>query len=738
MAEKIIRDDARIMRRRLHQAVGKSVFKTIAEPITNSDDSYRRAIQDGVLEPGKVYPIYIIADRRKNKRPLLRVVDWGEAMTDEEMDALFAVYGKEKSGISEGKKVRGLFGQGITDVLLFHQHGNIKSIKGRHLYECKFYVKDDGDRAFDPRKSSRRIDENLRRALYIPEGNGTVVSFELAEGVAWPTKIVEKLERFPMMRLINSDPERGVRYIEKKNGKVVAEKTLRYKFPEGKQVIAWEGTLQFEDYGPVKLELEVSQASGELHSDENGILVFDEENAVYALTLFGLEAIPGHDQLFGRLRLTGARDIIRTKLNQKEGTEAILSDDREGFNQSTDFYKALSQLVQEQVRPLLLEQNKKATPDTPEEDLTKNEKEVFDVFNQVFNEIVNHDKPLIVSSTKTLEPPKDGLAFDRGEIKTTIDRNYGVGLNINTELIPYGTKVKLSSDTSTILVTPDELVVAKDMLVEGNLARKHVFVSGSVSDEVGLITASSDERNTHLLVEVKPEVFIYPKVLQFEPSDINVAPEKKYNAKLFVNTEKVPVGSTISLLYEGVKAGVPTEAVVTDDSVLYDEVALITIPLTVQEEGHSTLTASFKDTSVTLGITCRKPTPSGPTSPNAAIRGWDFINLPDQWYVCFYDPMPESERYGYLLVNSDHPLNKHYFGVNPTKESVRQSEMAMTYLCEVLTNEMLDVAYKEKLQEERSSGGDPFTSDSHAYVKKYIGQKKREIGPLIHQKWLGQ
>lgn len=736
MAEQIIRDDARVMRRRLHEAVGKSVFKTLAEPITNSDDSYRRAIQDGILESEVRHPIFIIVDKRKNQRPKLSIVDWAEAMTDSEMVNLFEVYGKEKSGLAQGKKVRGLFGQGITDVLLFHKHGNIRSIKNRQLYECKFYIKENGERAFDPKQSRTRVDENLRKALHIPEGNGTVISFELADNVPWPTKIIEKLERFHMLRLINSDPGREVHYIERKNGKITLDQPLNYKFPQGKSIVSWDGNLELDGLDPVKLELEVYQAEGELPSDENGILVFDEENAVYALTLFGLEAIPGHDQIFGKLRLTGAREIIRSKLNQKEGAEAILSDTRDGFNINTQFYKKLAEIVQNQIRPYLLEQNKKAVNETSAENLTKNEKEVFDVFNQVFNEIVSNDKPLIISNTKKLEPPANGLAFDRNDIKTTIDRDYGLGLNINTSLISFGSKIAIQSDVASISVQPIEFTVTKDLKVEGDLARKHVFITGSVSDEVGLITANSGKYTAQLLAEVRPETFVYPDNIIFEPSEASVTVQQTYNAKLFVNTNNIPVGTTISLNANGVKAYLEAEVTLTDEDIQYEEVALITIPIKPEEVGQLQLTAIANDYSAVLEIRSREPGTHTPPPPNASIKGWDFINLPEQWYVCFYDPMPDSPQHGYLLVNIGHPLNKHYFGENPTKDSVRESKTAMTYLCEVLTNEMLDVAYKEKLQEERSSGGNPFTSDSHAYVKKYIGQKKREIGPLIHSKWL--
>jgi len=737
MAEQIIRDDARVMRRRLHAAVGKSIFKTLAEPITNSDDSYRRGVQDGLMDAAVRHPIFIIVDKKTNKRPKISVVDWAEAMTDKEMGNLFEVYGQEKSGLSEGKKVRGLFGQGITDVLLFHKHGNIKSIKDKNLYECKFYVKDNGDRAFDPRQSRTRVEENLRKSLHIPEGNGTVVSFELADSVPWPTKVTEKMERFSMLRLINSDENREVHYIERKNGKIIVDQVLNYNFPTGDEVVSWDGVMEFEEFEPLKLELEVKQANGELPSDENGILVFDEENAVYALTMFGLEAIPGHDQLFGKLRITGAREIIRTKLNQKEGTEAILSDDREGFNQSTTFYKKLSELIQQQVRPFLLEQNKKAVNDKSVEDLTKNEKEVFDVFNQVFNEIVSHDKPLLISNNKKLEPPSNGLAFDRSDIKTTIDRDYGLGLSINTSLLPVGSKVEIQSDAASISVLPTEFIVTKDLVVDGDLSRKHIFITGSISDEVGLVTAQSGGYTTQLLVEVKPEVFVYPDTMVFEPEEASVTMQQSYKAKLYINTNKIPIGSKLTFSQEGTTTQVPEQVILTDEDIQYEEVALVVIPLTVETEGHVVITANSGEFSTTLRMISRQPNQPPPPVPNASIKGWDFINLPEQWYVCFYDPMPESSRHGYLLVNIGHPLNKHYFGESPTKDSVRESKTAMTYLCEILTNEMLDVAYKEKLQEDRTSGGDPFTSDSHAYVKKYIGEKKREIGPLIHSKWLG-
>ena len=48
------------------------------------------------------------------------------------------------------------------------------------------------------------------------------------------------------------------------------------------------------------------------------MLVYDNKEAIYDQTFFGLDDLPGADKFFGTMKLTGAREIILQKINDKK------------------------------------------------------------------------------------------------------------------------------------------------------------------------------------------------------------------------------------------------------------------------------------------------------------------------------------------------------------------------------------------------------------------------------------
>src|SRR5262249_29434212 len=67
-----------------------------------------------------------------------QIIDRAEGMSAEDMRHKFAEYGAEKSGASAGHAVRGLFGQGICDVVYSHQPAEVRSIKDDRAAICEF------------------------------------------------------------------------------------------------------------------------------------------------------------------------------------------------------------------------------------------------------------------------------------------------------------------------------------------------------------------------------------------------------------------------------------------------------------------------------------------------------------------------------------------------------------------------------------------------------------------------
>ena len=138
--------------RQFYTAVVKSFAKTVTEPVTNSDTSYKRKlaishasglVEKALLVPkGQQFDLSIIKEELKNKslkrtieihlytakghnhQPrTCEIVDCAEGMTPEELKAAFKEFASDKSDVSKGKPGRSLFGRGVSDVLLGHKGG---------------------------------------------------------------------------------------------------------------------------------------------------------------------------------------------------------------------------------------------------------------------------------------------------------------------------------------------------------------------------------------------------------------------------------------------------------------------------------------------------------------------------------------------------------------------------------------------------------------------------------------
>ena len=105
-----------------------------------------------------------------------------------------------------------------------------------------------------------------------------------------------------MLRLINSNKKRLVQLIYK-DSRGTKKSIIKYQFPEGDLIDRKEFTLQFEKYDPVKIDISLYKSPTSLQvvgdERENGLLVHDDKEAVYAQTFFGLDDLPGADKFFG-------------------------------------------------------------------------------------------------------------------------------------------------------------------------------------------------------------------------------------------------------------------------------------------------------------------------------------------------------------------------------------------------------------------------------------------------------
>ncbi|MFW5913549.1 MAG: ATP-binding protein, partial [Bacillota bacterium] len=169
----------------------------MAEILLNADDSYKR-IEDETAKSKKRIDIYLDRDKRE-----VTVIDRAEGMSKKELEEKFTLYGASHAG-GEKYRVRGLFGQGASDVLfssaMSKKKAEIKTIKDNTFQTCKF--KFEKEKRVEIKRPKTHLKEI--RKTYGINNNGTVVLFGLPDEVNLPPKksIKKTLESFYMFRYI--------------------------------------------------------------------------------------------------------------------------------------------------------------------------------------------------------------------------------------------------------------------------------------------------------------------------------------------------------------------------------------------------------------------------------------------------------------------------------------------------------------------------------------------------------
>ena len=145
----------------------RDVYDAIVELVTNSDDRYQ------ILgAPGRVE--IELGRRGRGRSSILRVRDFADGMTTEQMNRKLGRIGGRVSGMEEGKAVRGTNSRGAKDIAALGKV-TFESIAGDgRMHTCRIFPNMEYEA-----DNSRRVTPAVRKRLRIGEGTGTVVTIEI-------------------------------------------------------------------------------------------------------------------------------------------------------------------------------------------------------------------------------------------------------------------------------------------------------------------------------------------------------------------------------------------------------------------------------------------------------------------------------------------------------------------------------------------------------------------------------
>jgi hypothetical protein len=337
----------------------RDVYDAVVELVTNCDDRYQ------ILErPGK---IEIEVERRKGRRPsIFRVRDFADGMTSRVMEEKLSRLGGRVSGMELGQAVRGTNSRGAKDVAALGPV-RFESIAGDgRFHRCE--ITEYFEFVIHP---SRQVTREVRRAIGVHRGTGTLVTIEVQAHHTIPRhdNLAEHVSLLVPLRGILSDPDRKIVVRDLVQDR---ETTLSPPKLEGQPRVMESFEVPGYPDARAKLVIERSRRPFEREKSrfrQGGILVRSRhavhestyfapelENDPHALRFFGKLTCPFVDELWNAFD-----DAIESRAEPDPANPHPILDPtrRTGLTRDHPFVESLFGEVLKRFRPLVEEERQR-------------------------------------------------------------------------------------------------------------------------------------------------------------------------------------------------------------------------------------------------------------------------------------------------------------------------------------------------------------------------------------------
>ncbi len=772
--------------RQFYTSVVKSFAKSVTEPITNSDTSYKRQLKlsdaSGLLEKafslskGQQFDMSqakLELERAGFKRDIeihlytakgyklpprtCEIVDHAEGMSPEELKGAFKEFAADKSGVSKGRPGRSLFGRGVSDVLLGH--------KGGMFFSCKDGVLSKLDLSFDPQtdkqpKATLTANEKpknseLKDLHLIPGTNGSCVRFTLHEDCPIPDEgtIVPLLTQFYMLRLINADPNTNIKVIRYRAGSKHFEDRLDYDFPIGDVIEKFSFTISDPVPGaslkPLQIRGIVARATlkeglpGKEARDQraNGLLIVDDKDAILDLTFLPqFEDAPYLRNIFGIIRIDNIRDVLAWYLNN--GKDSPLTPSRDGFDPKHEFSRLLFKEMAKYLEPVYRREEERYNR-SASENLSKEARqrlnEAIKEINKLLKDLIGEGEGAGPDEPVKIDPEKD-IQFVPPAVKLVVGKMKVVSIFLRKQMADV-------KSGNIVLDTANPKIVIKPLSVQIGAGRERgdwlvysVSLNSDSLHETGRITALADgadgtlEGHLDVLDVTSGVVITPPETMEFRPKESHGQPSRTNNAALWINADVIPLGRNIKIEIEKSHGaiGLHHNGKRTNELVVKFEkshllpninIGRILIPWGGTGWGQSaSLSAATKKPDGSLVVAEGRIALAQPEESAGIIRDVKYRDLANEKCSDLVD--------GIIYINSNHQLNRVVFGANQDEynKKVDEDRTAQYRLAALVVEQSVFRVAEDSHNKGRVVIVDaaPVTS-----LREFIDQKTNQFAPKI-------
>jgi len=694
MARFEVVDADRKVKRDITKVFSDNFLKVITELILNSDDSYNRLeSENGLRATGK---IVIWLDRKKR---LMKVLDQAEGMSLGNLETIFSHYGGDYARGSKTRNVRGLFGQGASDVLFLSALNGydsyIVTVRNDEASRCDFKI-EDNKKIGEAYSISGDVD--IVRQKYGIIKNGTLVVFGIPKSMPIPKSkdIKDKIESFSMLRFILSNQKREV---------FLYDGNLKFRLNSSKYMFTNHEVLIKNKTITLKTDIVDLKSNLTLFSKQPDepqmIIIRDEHNIVYDETLFGLEHIHGSKYIAGEYIIYGIYDYLKAKLNADK-PEEVLRDSRDGFDGRNPFTKQMNERVRKVLTKVIEDNNIRRESESYSLNTNKKLLNALRKINSYFNKL---DPSNIAGINPGENPPGEGLRFARPTISITKGKLYGLHLYINPNMIDPEESIELEYEDNKFVSIETKTVTYKEKDIRANdIVYKTIAIRGlRITASPIVLKAKYNSYTASVLINVVKEKIIYPtNGLEFIPKRRNIAPNKQTTFSLYFDTEYIPLGSEILIEIDH-ETQLLTDQIIhvtVEEDMVAETIGEISVLVSATEHIEKiSLFASYLEISTEAACYVKEPKEKD-DGGEGILNSLKLVFEPnDIWQTTV---IPEQ---GILEINGAHPINQNILGSLKKIDSenpVFQPEQER-YLYELIAFEsakLFELGQYEKLEKE--------------------------------------
>lgn len=558
-------------RRDITKTLNNDFLKYITEILLNSDDSYTRL--ESKTDNLNIKKIDIYLNRKKRT---IKIIDYAEGMSSEEIKRIFTEYGSENSSGGSIDNIRGLFGQGASDVIfssaVHEKKSYIASIKNNQLTICSPILDEKQEVRIQTFDDDKDISKFKKRTGI--QFTGTEVFFTLNQYVSIPQKrlIKTRIENYYMLRFLFSNPKREIHLHD--DSSVHKLDSKRYLWAQSDLLYSNDLKLMI-DNKPTEIRYEIYRNIRGESFDESKIIIIDQNNVVYDNTDLGMGGYHGLNDIRGLVVIRDLYKILRDNLNKREPIE-LLRDSRDGFDQREKNVKELFNKLRELT--------KKAIKNLEDEKRLKNVSLSSNNFlKNVLNKINKYYRELELREIGNYRsgnlPPDIPFKFVRDKARITHRKQYNLKILINSEYFVNNDNIffKLTGDDVTF--HPPLVIIKMEDSKESNLLIKNLVIKGeSVSEFSNLIEAYTENHSSKIEIHVVNENIYYPDLMEFRPSKAHLKINQEKEFSLFINTSVFPIYSYVRFKLFDVRGKLIDEVVenIYDNHLIGDDLAKLT------------------------------------------------------------------------------------------------------------------------------------------------------------------